>query len=110
MASNRFATMLLRRTNKMTVILVYVALEWFLILVLLLNSLFSHLIVKYAEFFGLKPPCLWCTRIEHIIDPVNGNGNSHRDLLCEAHAEEVSKLGFCSIHRKLAESHDMCQD
>jgi len=30
--------------------------------------------------------------------------------VCEAHASEISKLGFCSDHQKLAESQDMCED
>lgn len=30
--------------------------------------------------------------------------------MCEAHASEISKLGFCSNHQKLAESQDMCED
>lgn len=34
----------------------------------------------------------------------------HRDLLCEAHRKEVSRLGYCSSHRKLVESQDMCED
>lgn len=110
MAANRFATMLHRNTNKITLILIYAVLEWTLIVLLLLNSLFSYLIIKFAEFFGLKPPCLWCTRIDHILDPAKGDKNMHRDLLCEVHAKEISKLGYCSSHRKLAESLDMCED
>ncbi|CAI9785461.1 unnamed protein product [Fraxinus pennsylvanica] len=31
----------------------------------------------------------------------------HRDLLCEAHSKEISNLGYCSNHQKLAESTDM---
>ncbi|KAH6805553.1 myosin-binding protein of unknown function [Perilla frutescens var. frutescens] len=108
MAANRFATMLHRNTNKITLILIYAVLEWILIVLLLLNSLFSYLIIKFAEFFGLKPPCLWCTRIDHIFDPAKGN--MHRDLLCEVHCKEISKLGYCSSHRKLVESRDMCED
>ncbi|KAI3740946.1 hypothetical protein L2E82_31421 [Cichorium intybus] len=71
-----------------------------------LNLLLSH--YKFAQFFSLKPPCLWCVRLECFFEPQNTN--SHRDLLCERHAKEVSQLGFCSNHRKLAESHDMCED
>ncbi|XP_057777403.1 myosin-binding protein 2 [Salvia miltiorrhiza] len=110
MAANRFATMLHRNTNKITVILIYAVLEWILIFLLLLNSLFSYMIIKFAEFFGLKPPCLWCTRIDHVLDPVKGDRNMHRDLLCEAHCKEVSRLGYCSNHRKLVDSEAMCED
>ncbi|KAE9610546.1 hypothetical protein Lal_00029701 [Lupinus albus] len=109
MAPNNFATMLHRNTNKITFVLVYAILEWILIILLLLNSLFSYLIIKYADFFGLKRPCIWCTRIDHILEP-RKNKNPCRDLVCEAHGNEISKLGFCFNHLKLAESQDMCED
>ncbi|XP_019464512.1 PREDICTED: myosin-binding protein 3-like isoform X2 [Lupinus angustifolius] len=109
MAPNNFATMLHRNTNKITFVLVYAILEWILIILLLLNSLFSYLIIKFADFFGLKRPCLWCTRIDHILEP-GKNKNPCRDLVCEAHGNEISKLGFCSNHLKLAESQGMCED
>ncbi|KAF8389985.1 hypothetical protein HHK36_024505 [Tetracentron sinense] len=109
MAANKFATMLHRNTHKMTVILVYAFLEWILIILLLLNSMFSYLIAKFADFFGLKPPCLCCSRVDHIFEP-GKKRNSYRDLVCEMHASEISKLGYCSNHRKLAEAQDMCED
>ncbi|XP_077230553.1 myosin-binding protein 3-like [Tasmannia lanceolata] len=109
MATNKFATMLHKNTHKITLILVYALLEWILIILLLLNSLFSYLIMKFATFFGLKSPCVWCSRIDHVLEPSKCK-NSYRDLICETHANEISRLGYCSNHRKLAESGDMCED
>jgi hypothetical protein len=109
MATNKFATMLHRNTNKITLVLVYAILEWILIILLLLNSLFSYLIIKFADYFGLKRPCMWCARIDHIIESEK-NLNPCRDLVCETHAVEISKLGFCLNHHKLAESDDMCEN
>lgn len=109
MAANKFATMLHRNTNQITLTLIYAILEWILIILLLLNSLFSYLIIKFADYFGLKKPCLWCSRLDHILEP-GKYSNSYRDLVCEAHASEISKLGYCLNHRKLAESRDMCED
>ncbi|KAJ0095431.1 hypothetical protein Patl1_15477 [Pistacia atlantica] len=109
MAANKFATMLHRNTNKITLILVYAVLEWTLIVLLLLNSLFSYLIIKYAEYFGLKKPCLWCSRLDHIFDS-SKKKDSYRDLVCDDHAKEISRLGFCSNHQTLSESQDMCED
>ncbi|XP_022146391.1 myosin-binding protein 2 isoform X2 [Momordica charantia] len=108
MAPNKFATILHRNSNKITLILVYAFLEWVLILLLLLHGLFSYLIVKFAELFGLKRPCLWCSRVDHVFEP--RRGRSYRDLLCEAHAMEISNLGYCSNHRKLTEFQDLCED
>ncbi|KAG9142287.1 hypothetical protein Leryth_007714 [Lithospermum erythrorhizon] len=106
MAANKFATMLHKNTNKITMILVYVVLEWVLIGLLLINSLFSYLIIKFAVYVGLKPPCLMCSRIDHILEPENNN-NMHRDLLCEAHAKEVCLLNYCSNPQRLTESLDL---
>ncbi|KAH7533791.1 myosin-binding protein 3 isoform X2 [Ziziphus jujuba] len=107
MASNRFATMLHRNTHKLILILVYALLEWVLIILLLLNSLFSYLITKFANYFGLKKPCLWCSRVDHILEPGKGT-KSYTDLVCESHAMEISQLGYCSNHQKVAESQKMC--
>ncbi|PON89053.1 Zein-binding domain containing protein [Trema orientale] len=110
MAANRFATMLHRNgTHKLVLLLVYAVLEWVLILLLLLNSLFSYLITKFAIYFGLQKPCLWCSRVDHILEPGKHN-KCFTDLLCESHAAEISQLGYCSNHRKLAESRNMCWD
>ncbi|KZV19541.1 hypothetical protein F511_06403 [Dorcoceras hygrometricum] len=110
MAPNKFATTLNRNTNKISIILIYAVLEWTLIALLLLNSLFSFLINKFAEYFGLKPPCLWCNRLDHIFDPAKGGKNIHWDRLCDAHSKEVSKLGYCLNHQRLVESQEMCGD
>ncbi|XP_012077818.1 myosin-binding protein 2 isoform X2 [Jatropha curcas] len=109
MAPNKFATMLQRNTHKLTVILVYAFLEWILIILLLLNSFFTYLITKFANYFGLTPPCLWCSRVDHVLEPQN-NTNSYRNLICETHANEISKLGYCKSHQKLAEKQSMCMD
>ncbi|CAN4081059.1 unnamed protein product [Withania somnifera] len=109
MAANKFATMLHNNTNKITMILIYAVLEWTLIILLLLNSLFSYLIIKFAEYFGLKPPCPLCSRVDHLFEHEKTR-TLCKDLLCEAHATEISKLGFCSNHQKLVESQDMCED
>ncbi|KAI3871616.1 hypothetical protein MKX03_005799 [Papaver bracteatum] len=106
MAGNKFATMLHRNTHKITLILVYAILEWILIYLLLLNSLFSYLIVKFANYFGLKPPCLFCSRIDHVLD---SKTKSYTDLICENHCNEISSLSYCSKHRKLTTDR-CCED
>ncbi|KAJ9563770.1 hypothetical protein OSB04_008930 [Centaurea solstitialis] len=93
MAANKFATMLHNKnTNKITLILIYTLLEWILILLLLLNSILSYFIVKFARFFGLNPPCFRCARIDRMFGTENDeDGCSHRD------------------HRKLAEPRGLCE-
>lgn len=109
MAANKFATMLHKNTNKITMILIYAVLEWTLISLLLLNSFFSYMIIKFANYFGLKPPCPLCSRIDHLFEHEKTKAFC-KDLLCEAHAKEISQLGFCLNHQKLVESQDMCED
>ncbi|KAL0463405.1 UNVERIFIED_CONTAM: Myosin-binding protein 2 [Sesamum latifolium] len=101
MAANKFARMLHENCHKTVVILVYVVLEWILILLLLLNSCFSYLIGKFSKYFGLKPSCPWCCRLDQIVDFKN---------VCEAHGTEISKLSYCSNHKRLAEFKILCSD
>ncbi|XP_074283974.1 myosin-binding protein 2 [Silene latifolia] len=111
MATTKFATFLHTRTNKITRLLIYVVLEWTLIFLLLLNSLFSYLIHKFALYFGLKPPCLFCSRLDHHLDSqktTQNNFSSYTKFICEQHATEISKIGYCSSHKKLFESKIVC--
>ncbi|KAB2022259.1 hypothetical protein ES319_D07G196700v1 [Gossypium barbadense] len=110
-AGNKFARFLHKHTSKITVILVYAVLEWILIFLLLLNSFFTYLITKFANYFGLKPPCPWCSRVDHVLEPdFSNSSNSYRDLVCDKHGSEISKLSYCSSHGKLAETHLMCEE
>ncbi|XP_076902987.1 myosin-binding protein 3-like [Bidens hawaiensis] len=100
MATNKFASIVHKHTNIFTLILIYTLLEWTLIILLLLNSIFTNFTIKFAQFFALKPPCSWCIHI---------NTNPHRDL-CQRHSKQISDLGFCSKHSKLANFDDLCSD
>ncbi|KAF2295436.1 hypothetical protein GH714_032925 [Hevea brasiliensis] len=46
-------------------------------------------------------------RVDHVLEPGN-NTNSYRDLVCETHATEISKLGYCSNHRRLLKRRKDC--
>ncbi|XP_021764411.1 myosin-binding protein 3-like [Chenopodium quinoa] len=112
---NKFSSMLHRRTNRITRVLIYAFLEWTLIFLLLINSLFSYFILKFALYFGLKPPCFLCSRIDHFLDSHKNDKNKktkfspYSEIICEQHAAEISKIGYCSHHRKLVELHDLCE-
>ncbi|CAL9092693.1 unnamed protein product [Musa acuminata var. zebrina] len=115
MAANKFATVLHRNGNKIAVVLAHAVLEWTLILLLLLNGLFAYLIARFADFFGLKPPCVFCSRVDHYFEHrADGRGRRQRgacrDLLCDEHAAEVAGMGYCARHQRLAEAGDMCED
>ncbi|CAL9119950.1 unnamed protein product [Musa textilis] len=111
MAANKFATVLHRNSHRIAVILAYAILEWALIILLLLNGFFAYLIARFADYFGLKPPCMFCSRVDHLFQSDEGRRRcAVRDLICDDHAAEVAKLGYCAHHRRLAEAGEMCED
>ncbi|XP_066308964.1 myosin-binding protein 3-like isoform X1 [Miscanthus floridulus] len=106
------------RSNRVARVLAYALLEWILIALLLANGVFSYLISRFAAFFGLAPPCALCSRLgvdslfESHSHPHHRGGGAEplRRLLCDVHAAELSRLGYRSAHRRLADAGDMCED
>ncbi|CAD6206339.1 unnamed protein product [Miscanthus lutarioriparius] len=109
---------LCKKSNRVARVLAYALLEWILIALLLANGVFSYLISRFAAFFGLAPPCALCSRLgvdslfeSHSHPHHRGEGAEPlRRLLCDVHAAELSRLGYCSAHRRLADAGDMCED
>uniref|UniRef100_A0A0D9VY16 GTD-binding domain-containing protein n=1 Tax=Leersia perrieri TaxID=77586 RepID=A0A0D9VY16_9ORYZ len=102
---------LCKKSNRVARVLAYALLEWILIALLLANGVFSYLIARFAAFFGLAPPCALCSRLA--VDSLfthHQGGEPLRRVLCDAHAAEVSRLGYCRAHRRLADAGDMCED
>ncbi|KAL5218029.1 hypothetical protein ABZP36_018713 [Zizania latifolia] len=108
-AASRFAAVLFhRRTRRVTSALAYAVLEWTLIALLLINGLFAYAIARFAAYFGLRPPCLLCSRVDRLFQDEDG-ARWLRSVLCGAHAEEISGLGYGLHHGRLAEAGDMCE-
>lgn len=72
-----------------TSVLASAVLEWCLIIMLLLDALFSYLVTKFANVCGLQTPCLLCSRLDHILG--SEKPGFYRDLICHAHKLEISK-------------------
>uniref|UniRef100_A0A0D9VS49 GTD-binding domain-containing protein n=1 Tax=Leersia perrieri TaxID=77586 RepID=A0A0D9VS49_9ORYZ len=112
-AASRFAAALFhRRTRRVTSALAYAVLEWTLIVLLLINGLFSYAIARFAAYFGLRPPCLLCSRVDRLFEGKETEEDGARwlrSVLCGAHAAEISGLGYCQRHGRLAEAGDMCE-
>ncbi|XP_020080433.1 myosin-binding protein 3 [Ananas comosus] len=101
-SGSKFEAVLRRNTDRISFVLIYTLLEWLLIALLLVDGLLSSLASRFAAFFGLHPPCVLCSRL---------SADRRRRpllLLCDAHAADLSRLGFCSLHRRLAPAADMC--
>lgn len=91
-----------------TSVLSSAASEWFLMFLLFLDATFSYLLMKFARYCELEPPCILCSRLDH------GFGRKkpgfYWSLLCSDHREEISSLVSCSIHCKTANVRSLCED
>ncbi|KAJ0982390.1 hypothetical protein J5N97_010645 [Dioscorea zingiberensis] len=83
-------------------------LEWFLILLLFVYAFFSYLVTKFARLCKLKTPCLFCSRLDHILG--NEKAGFYMHLICNSHKSEISSSAYCHVHQRLAEIHEMCDD
>uniref|UniRef100_A0A0E0CYB0 GTD-binding domain-containing protein n=1 Tax=Oryza meridionalis TaxID=40149 RepID=A0A0E0CYB0_9ORYZ len=116
-AASRFAAVLFhRRTRRVTSALAYAVLEWTLIALLLINGFFSYAIARFAAYFGLRPPCLLCSRVDRLFEKAAEAEEEEEDgarwlrsVLCGAHAAEISGLGYCLHHGRLADAGHMCE-
>lgn len=83
-------------------------LEWVMIVLLFVDGLLAFVSNEFARLFGLRTPCLLCTRIDHLIVTRTANFY-YNDSICDLHKRDVSSLGYCSVHKKLSDIRSMCQ-
>ncbi|KAH7661295.1 GTD-binding domain-containing protein [Dioscorea alata] len=95
-----------RISRQLSSVLSSAVLEWFLILLLFIHALFSYLVTKFARSCKLKTPCLFCSRLDHILG--NEKSGFYMRLICNSHKSEISSWAFCHVHQKLADVHEMC--
>ncbi|XP_077245532.1 myosin-binding protein 1-like [Tasmannia lanceolata] len=107
MAARRNSVRIRSDSQKFTSVLVSAVLEWLLIFLLFLDAIFSYLVTKFAHFCELQAPCLLCSRLDHIFG--SEKPGFYKDLLCGAHKLEISSLGYCRIHDKLADVCGICE-
>ncbi|KAM7269626.1 hypothetical protein ACFE04_025123 [Oxalis oulophora] len=82
--------------------------EWLLMVLLFVDSIFSYLITKFACHCELQPPCLLCSRLDHILSKKNMK-KYYWDLVCLDHKLEISSSVFCHAHNKLVDVHGICE-
>ncbi|KAF7096859.1 hypothetical protein CFC21_098748, partial [Triticum aestivum] len=63
-----------------------------------INEHLSHAVIRFGPYFGLRPPCLLCSRINRLF----GAKNDHRA------AGEISGMGYYLHHQRVAAAVDMC--
>ncbi|KAH6824005.1 lateral signaling target-like protein of unknown function [Perilla frutescens var. hirtella] len=97
-----------KKPGGFTSVLSSAASEWFLMFLLFMDATFSYLLMKFARYCELEPPCMLCSRLDH------GFGRKkpgfYWSLLCSDHREEISSLVSCSIHCKTANVRSLCEE
>ncbi|KAL0694625.1 hypothetical protein Bca4012_061805 [Brassica carinata] len=85
--------------------------EWLLMLMLFINSIFSYVITKFADYTELQSPCLMCSSLEQILGRRTKHlKRSHWDTVCcSKHKTEISSLVYCHAHGKLVDVRGMCE-
>ncbi|KAL6524385.1 hypothetical protein OROHE_016056 [Orobanche hederae] len=88
--------------------LLYVILEWLIIILLFIDGIIAFVTNEIARFFELRIPCLLCTRIDHVL--VHRSSHFYyNDSICEAHKKDISTLAYCHVHKKLSDIRSMCK-
>ncbi|KAK7337923.1 hypothetical protein VNO77_18515 [Canavalia gladiata] len=83
-------------------------LEWLLILFLFIDAVFSYVITKFAGYCKLQTPCLFCSRLDHVLG--KEKKRYYWDLICRGHKSEISSLVLCRAHDKLVNAQGMCEN
>ncbi|KAL1192962.1 Myosin-binding protein 1 [Cardamine amara subsp. amara] len=83
--------------------------EWLLMLMLFVNSIFSYVITRFADYSDLQSPCLMCSSLDHILGRTIHLKKNHWDMICSKHKSEISSLVYCHAHSKLVDVRGMCE-
>ena len=94
-------------STRITTSLASALLEWLLISFLFVSAIFSYVITKFANYCKLKTPCLFCSRLDHVLG--KQKRGYYLDLICNVHKSEISELVFCRAHDKLVNIQGVCE-
>lgn len=85
-------TMLHRnRFHRIAIVLIYTLLEWILIAFIFLQAILSYFVSMYVSYFGLKPPCPLCSRVDHLFNAKN-DSFFLSNVVCDDHVSEISQF------------------
>ncbi|KAK7332849.1 hypothetical protein VNO80_29605 [Phaseolus coccineus] len=94
-------------SSSVTMALASAFLEWLLIFFLFIDAAFSYLITKLAGYCKLQTPCLFCSRLDHVLG--KERDGYYWDLICSDHKTEISSLVLCRAHDKLVNVQGICE-
>ncbi|KAL2515937.1 putative myosin-binding protein 6 [Forsythia ovata] len=87
---------------------IYAILEWVMIIFLFIDGFLAFISNEFAKFFELRIPCLFCTRIDHVL--VHRNSDFYfNDSICQVHKKDISSLAYCHVHKRLSDIRSMCE-
>lgn len=85
-------------SQSLTTALASAMLEWLLMFLLLIDAIFSYVIIKFAHGCKLQVPCLICSRLDHVFG--KEKKGYYWDLICTNHKSEMSSLVLFHAHSK----------
>ncbi|CAH9144070.1 unnamed protein product [Cuscuta epithymum] len=91
------------------VALIYAALEFFMIVLLLLDGFLAFFSTEFAKLFELRPPCVLCTRIDRSLVHHRNLTSYWSGSVCEDHKRGISSLAYCHAHKMLSDIRTMCE-
>uniref|UniRef100_A0A7N0U1P0 GTD-binding domain-containing protein n=1 Tax=Kalanchoe fedtschenkoi TaxID=63787 RepID=A0A7N0U1P0_KALFE len=108
MASRSLRHLVEQKMGTFAHFVMYVLLEWMLIVLLFIDGALAFLSNEFAKYFDLRIPCLLCTRIDHVL--VHRSPDFYyNDSICESHKKSISRMAFCHVHKKLSDIRNMCE-
>lgn len=94
-------------SRSVTMALASAFLEWLLIFLLFIDAAFSYVITKFAGYCKLQTPCLFCSRLDHVLG--KERKGYYWNLICSGHKTEISSVVLCRAHDKLVNVQGMCE-
>ncbi|KAK4493271.1 hypothetical protein RD792_017852 [Penstemon davidsonii] len=108
MPPGSFKSFVEQKLGKFPHLLLYVILEWTMIILLFIDSFLAFISNQFAKLFQLRIPCLLCTRIDHVL-AYRKSDSYYNDSICETHKKDISSLAYCHVHKKLSDIRNMCE-
>jgi len=108
MPAKSFNSFVEEKLGKFPHFVIYAIVEWVMIILLFVDGFLAFISNEYAKFFELTIPCLFCTRIDHVL--VHRHPSFYyNDSICQVHKKDISSLAYCHMHQRLSDIRSMCE-
>ncbi|XP_022885288.1 probable myosin-binding protein 5 isoform X2 [Olea europaea var. sylvestris] len=108
MPAKSFNSFVEEKLGKFPHFVIYAILEWVMIILLFIDGFLAFISNEFAKFFELRIPCLFCTRIDHVL--VHRHSSFYyNDSICLVHKKDISSLAYCHVHKRLSDIRSMCE-